>query len=258
MKSFFFKALSGLLLLAFLSSCSGHVDLRTLWLNREGKSLLVAGRGESAQKKYIEALQYDPLLPELQLNLGLAYEVSQQPDNAMKQYESAQSFASEDLQKFVSYFNQAQLYGKQQKVEEALKFYQMALDLKPDSKEVKTNIELLIKQNEGGSGQNKKDDQEQKQDQKKDQGKDQQDQDDKNKDQNKDQKDDKDKKDPKDQDQKKEFQPNQKYKPREFKGELSPADIKKILGEIKQQEQKIRAEYNKKNDFKEQPRDKDW
>ena len=44
----------------------------------------------------------------------------------------------------------------------------------------------------------------------------------------------------------------------EFKGELSRGDVKKILDEIKQQEQKIRAEYNKKNDYKERPRDKDW
>ena len=33
--------------------------------------------------------------------------------------------------------------------------------------------------------------------------------------------------------------------------------VKKILEELKQQEQKIRAEYNRKG-AKERPRDKDW
>jgi len=38
---------------------------------------------------------------------------------------------------------------------------------------------------------------------------------------------------------------------------LSPSDVNKILGELKQQEQRIRGEYNRK-EAKEPPRGKDW
>jgi hypothetical protein len=126
--------------------------------------------------------------------------------------------------------------------------YQKALEIIPSSNEVKTNIELLIQQQQGQSGgegqqnQPQQGDQQQNQDQKNQEGKDQKDQ----KDQEQDQKEGKQK------------QQSQKYKPRPFNGkELSEGDVKKILGELKQQEEKIRAEYNRK-DVKEQPRDKDW
>jgi len=116
-----------------------------------------------------------------------------------------------------------------------LALYQKALSVIPSSKEVKTNIELLLQQQQGqgdGKGDNKNNDskgngQGQSQDQKKDQ-------------------------------QPQQYQQSTKYKPRQFQGkELNEGDVKKILGELKQQESKIRAEYNKK-EMKEQPRDKDW
>ncbi|HEY1078895.1 MAG TPA: tetratricopeptide repeat protein, partial [Bdellovibrio sp.] len=157
-------------------------------------------------------------------------------------------------------FNQAQLLGKQKKVDEAIALYQKALDLVPTSQEAKNNIELLTQQQAGGG---KGQDQENKDDQKQEgkESKDSKDQKDP-----KDPKDDKDKKDEKKPDEKdgkeKEEKPKEpksspKYKPRPFNGkELSEGDVKKILGELKQQEEKIRAEYNKSG--KEQPRDKDW
>ena len=49
-----------------------------------------------------------------------------------------------------------------------------------------------------------------------------------------------------------------KYKPRPFQGDqLSEGDVKKILGELRSQEQKIRANYDKK-ERKEKKNDKDW
>ena len=140
-------------------------------------------------------------------------------------------------------FNQAQLLGKAKKVDEALELYQKCLDIVPTSKEVKINIELLTQsqQGKGGSDQQQNKDQNQKgnqnqQQQNKD-GKDQKDQKDQNKDGD----------DKKDEQQKKEYQNSAKYKPRPFNGkELSEGDVKKILGEIKQQESKIRAEFNRK------------
>jgi len=237
----------------FLSGCDGAIDLRTLKLNREAGQAIKSEQSELAKQKYIEALGYDPLLPELQINLGLSYELSKDEEKALQQYAGSYSLSKTEEQKFVSLYNQGQLLGRLKKIDEALEKYQLALEIVPSSKEIKTNIELLIQEKQGGQGKGSDQNQDQKDQQNKDQNQDQQNKDKKD---NKDQKDDKDK-DQKDQQDKK-VQQSQQYKPREFKGELSPADIKKILGEIKQQEQKIRAEYNKKNDFKEQPREKDW
>ena len=249
------------LVLAVTAGCGEqNPHLKTLELNRDGNKQLKAQNLPAAADKYIEALRFNPFLPELHSNLGLTFEAQQQAEKAQQSYTEAGRLA--DLVKdpemqFVSRFNQAQLLGKAKKVDEAIALYQEALDIIPSSKEAKTNIELLVQQQQGGGGKG----QDQKDQQQGGQGNQQQ--------QNKDQKDKKDNKDNKNQDQKdqdqkdgekkdKQYQGSPKYKPRPFNGkELSEGDVKKILGEIKQQEGKIRADYNRK-EVKEQPRDKDW
>lgn len=236
--------------------------LKSLWLNRQANTQLKAQNYAAAFDSYIKTLEFDPFSAETHLDLGLTYEGQQQPEKAAPSYENALKYAKNDDVKFMAYFNQAQLLGKDKKVDEALELYQKALGIEPASKETKHNIELLIQtqqQDQKGGGDDKKDqkDQKDKQDQqdKQDQkdNKDKKDQKD-NKDQKKDDKDGKDKK----KEQPQQYGKNQKYQPRPFKGqELSEGDVKKILGEIKQQEQKIRSEYNRK-EVKEQPRDKDW
>jgi len=239
------------LFLPFLFSCGKTPDPRTLWHNRQAVKFLNGKNNEASQQELLEAFQYDPYQPELHLNLGLNLELRQDTEKALQQYGTAERYAENPFQKFVSRFNRAQLLGRQKKTEEALQEYQRALEIAPTSKEAKTNIELLMQSQQGQSdqqqqnNQNNQDQKDQKQDQKDQQNKDDQ----KKQDEQKDNK-----------DQKKEYKPNSKYQPREFKGELSPSDVKKILDEIKQQEQKIRAEYNKKNEYKykERPNEKDW
>jgi hypothetical protein len=150
---------------------------------------------------------------------------------------------------YVGNFNLAEINGRDKKVPEALAYYQAALEMKPDSMEAKTNIELLISQQQsGGEGKDKKDDQDKKKD-----DKDKKD----GKSDDKDKKDDKEDKDKKDDKQPKQYGKN-RPQPQKFKSEeLRQDDVNKILGEIRQQEQKIRQEYNKKV-IKEQPNGKDW
>lgn len=229
----------------FMISCGKNPDVRTIWHNHQSIKLLNSKNPEGSQKDLIEALRFDPFQPEVHLNLGLNFEILNQNENALKQYSTVEKYSNNSFQVFISRFNRAQLLAREKKIEEALAVYQSALEIVPTSKEVKTNIELLTQQQQG-DGQGKGDQNEQK---------DNKSQDDKpNK--NDDDKDQKDKEQK--ENQKKDYKPNQKYQPREFKGELSKSDVKKILDELKQQEQKIRAEYNKKNDYKERPRGKDW
>jgi hypothetical protein len=122
----------------------------------------------------------------------------------------------------------------------------------PSSKEVKINIELLIQSQQKSGKSDDKDNKDKKDSKDKDKnGKDQQPKEG-------DGKEDKENKDGKDDKVDKKYKDSAKYKPRPFDGkDLNEGDVKKILGEIKQQESKIRAEYNRK-EMKERPRDKDW
>ncbi len=238
------------ILALMLSACTQVSRPETLLLVREGNVLFAKQSYQAAADKYVEALRYDPFQAETHLNLGLSFELLQQADKALQSYQQAEKLAQSPKVKFMALFNQAQLLGKAKKVDEALDLYQRSLEIMPSSKEVKTNIELLIQDQQGGKdGENKDQPQDQQQQQQKQQG------------DKKDQKDQKDKQDQGEQEKKedkKQYEQSSKYQPRKFDSkELSESDVKKILGELKQQEQKIRAEFNRK-ESKEQPRDKDW
>lgn len=240
--------------LVALAGCGKSTSPQTLMLNREGNALLLKQSYAAAVDKYVEALKYDPFKAELHLNMGLAFEGLQQPDKALQSYAQADKLAASPEVKFMARFNQAQLLAKGKKVDEALALYQKALEIEPTSKETKTNIELLTQQQQGQGGQSdNKDNKDQKQNQQQQQN--QQNKDNKDKKDNKDNKDDK---NPDKQKQDKKYENSPKYQPRKFDSkDLSESDVKKILGELRQQEQKIRAEFNRK-DVKEQPREKDW
>lgn len=231
-----------LFLLLFLTGCGYEIDPQTLYFNRQGVKLIEEKNSTDAQSAFINALGIDPFVSEIHVNLGLTYAELKQPENALKSFESAEKWSQNNQASFVSRFNQGVTRTQNKQIEEALLAYQKALDVVPDSKETKTNIELLISSNSQKSGEGES---EEKKDGKGDQP-------------NKDKKDsDKESEDKEKNEEPKEYQKNENYKPREFKGDLSETDVKKILGELKQQEQKIRGQFYR-NETKERPRDKDW
>lgn len=230
-----------LFLFLALSGCGVSSTWQALRENSAGVAALKAQNPGGASEHFITGLAGAPFEPVLHLNLGLSLDQQKKPDDAVKSYVVAEAMARNDVEKFIARFNLGEAYGRAKKIDEALMWYQRALEIKPDSLETKVNIELLINQ-QGKGGQDQQQDGQGQGDQKQD-----------SKDQNKDNKDDKDKKDS----DKKEYGQTPKYQPRPFKGELNESEVKKILGEIRQQEQKIRAEFNRK-EVKERPRDKDW
>jgi Ca-activated chloride channel family protein len=247
--------------------CEQIPDPRLFLENKLGQKFMEAQNFVESRDHFAAALEYDPFRPELHTNLGLGFLLSQDPDKALQSFKKSEDYSvglrQEAPLRFVNRFNQGVVHSMQGRIDEALAGYQQALAINPDSLETKTNIELLVQSQQNQSeGDSKNSDPNKEKDSKKDSdkskdgkdqdGKDQKDKDQKDKD--KDQKD-KDKKDEKDKNR--DYKANQKYKPREFKGELNPADVNKILGEIKSQEQKIRANYNK-SEAKDKPRDKDW
>lgn len=266
-----------LVCLLFLMSCQKDervfsqdlISIPALFEDQTAAALVKAEKFEEALGVYIDILEKEPGQAQVHSNVGVIMSQIQKEDEALKSWQHALKLAEErkDLATlFAVNFNLGAYYGAKKNVAEALKYYQAALDIVPTSNEAKTNIELLTQsQNQGGNGDNKNQDQKDQQNQQ-NKGQDQKDQknkdqskDQKDKDQSKDGKDDQKKQDPKDEqgkDQKRES--SGKYKPRPFKGDqLNEGDVKKILGELRSQEQKIRANFDKKEQ-KDSGNEKDW
>ncbi len=208
---------------------------------------------EKALEENLKILEHDTDIPQVHSNLGIVFDQLSKPEQAEKSFSEALRLieAAEKKQmnsvsptdQFQVYYNLGVYYGQKKEIDKALAFYQSALDFNPASIETKHNIELLI--------QSQQQQQQQKSDQEKKDGE-----------SGENDKDDKDKKDDKG-DQKKDSGKDRKntpkYQPRAFKGDqLGEADVKKILGELSQQDRKIRAQYNKKEQQRENRNAKDW
>jgi tetratricopeptide (TPR) repeat protein len=193
---------------------------------------------ESKQILQNEVIE-NPGSPELKYNFGKVFEKSNEVDDAIREYvAAAKSNQNSELQ-FQSLFNAARLYGDKKDIPNALKYYQLALDIKPDSLEVKTNIELLIQNGGGGGGGENNQQQNQNQDQnenKEGDGKQNQ-----------------------QQPPPPQGKPEQKkQQPQKFKSqELSEQDVRRILEELKRQEDQIRKKMNEQK-TQESPIGKDW
>ena len=192
-----------------------------------------------AYQDFLKALAVEPLNPDLQTNLGMTFVANEEWEKAAAAFQSAYDMAKGDrAREFMALFNLAFAQWQKGDIDAALKSYQKALELEPESLEVKTNIELMW-QSQQGKGQSKDGKGGGQGDDKKDQ-KDQKDQSDKEKNQDK------------------QYSNQKQQQPKPFEGkDLSKEDVRKILDEISNQEQSIRAkEYDK--GAKERGYDKDW
>lgn len=215
-------------------------------LNKEAlRNFKEEAYGQSLQN-LIQALESEPMNPKIHLNLGMALLAMGEPEKAAKAFSSAASLTSNPEERFVALFNEGYAAGEAKQIEQALQAYQKALEIEPDSVEVKTNIELLMsgqQNNQGqGEGQNNQDNKE---------GSSQGDSSDEGDNPEK-------KENDQGQGQQQQQQQPQPQKPQQFKSkELTASDVKKILEELKSQEQGIRAKEYEKGP-KERPSGKDW
>lgn len=235
-----------LLLLALWSGAATQASTIQSYLsNRSALSAMEKKQYMESQKSLLQALESDPLDPRLHLNLGMNLYAMEEPAKAAQAFASAAKVARTREEKFVALFNEAFCLGESKQIEKALEKYQEALGLNPESREVKVNIELLLAQQGQGQGDGQGDPSQNQQGQGKGQG------------QGQDQKEDQKDQQGQGQDQKQD-QPQSQKKPQNFKSQdLSPSDVKKILEELKSQEQGIRAkEYDKAP--KERTGGKDW
>lgn len=204
--------------------------------NRQGVNSFTNGDMGLALSHWTDALSYNPSELKLHYNLGLGFQTSQRGPEAEASYNMVmKSPHATPEEKFAVEYNLGVMAQKNKDIDGAIKHYQAALDIVPDSRETKINIELLIQQGGGGGqGENKDQSGDQKQDPKDGEGEGEKDQ------------------------PPKQYAPNKPQKPQFKSEELTPSDVNKILGELKQQEQRIRAEFGKRQQGKENPGGKDW
>ena len=237
-----------------------YPSLFSYYYNYKARKALENKSPELALEYTLRILELEPQAAQIHSNLAVIFDYLQKKDESEKSHQQALKILESHLTNlrqidaFQIFYNLGVYYGAQKKIDQALQFYQRALDIDPTSIETKHNIELLIQsqQQQQQNGQSQNQDQKVNQSEQKQDPKDQKDNKDK-KDQDK-----KDDKDKKEQDQNKDRSQTPKYQPRPFKGDqLSEGDVKKILGELSEQDKKIRANFNKK-ERKEGRNDKDW
>lgn len=209
------RRVSLLAMLIFVVGCSEVTnELKVIVDNNAGVMDLYRERDQEALQRFAAAVARDPFHPQLQMNLGVAYEVLEDFDKAYQSYNLV--LEAENLKadvEFQALFNLARVEGHRQNIKEALELYQRALKLNPKSQEVKHNIELLLAgegsgqgdgedDSEGGEGSSEGEDNEQP-----------------------------DNSDQQQEEEKEQPQPE----------ELRPEDVEQILEELSRQEKRIRA-----------------
>jgi Ca-activated chloride channel homolog len=219
-------------------------QVKLWWGIREGVAHFQAERTFEAYKKFLDIVEDFPKLSLTHFNLGTTFDKNEDGPKAEAEYLTAINLNTDPVSVFSANFNLAIRRTKEKKINEALERYQAALKIIPDSKEVKTNIELLFKSQSGGGEGDSNSDQDQKGD------KDKRDQ--KPKDGGKDQKDQKN-------NSNQPYDQNRKKMPKPFKSEeLSKQDMERILEELKRQENQIRGRMHQENKSEEKPVEKDW
>lgn len=211
---------------------AGATTFNSYSRNRDGIKKFEDKSYYPAYQEFMKALEDDPLNPELHLNIARSLEANEEFEKAEQAYKGVLKILPKDsTRRFEALFNLAGVQAKAKKIDQALETYQMALEMDPDSIEVKTNIELLWQGGGEGEGDGKEGEE---------------------------QKDKKDGKGQQDKEEQKSPPKKEKQQPKPFDSkDLSPQDVKKILDEIKNQEQSIRAEENDKGAKQAQP-EKDW
>lgn len=98
-----------------------------------------------AQNQFLEILSMNESHFSARLNLALIHSLQGQKAEALQEYRNVFEASKNKHFRFYSYFNSGFLKGFENK-DEALDFYQKALQERKTSLEVKTNIELLMKE----------------------------------------------------------------------------------------------------------------
>ena len=130
--------------------------------NNQAVLYMIQKKYEKAEQKWRQALGENSLFPFYRMNLALNYMLWEQPEKAIREYEVTKNlvgkinYPNKEEVLFYSSFNSAVAATQKGGRERAVDFYQQALVPRVESLEVKTNIELLIKESHSSSQDEKK------------------------------------------------------------------------------------------------------
>lgn len=252
--------------LFFFCASSEAKDLNVVFKNNMALKKIERERVVDAYEEFVGLLARSPFDPTLQFNVGSSLILLGEKEKAPILYKQLLTQVDELLKKenidpdlkqelylvkFAIHYNLGVLHQAEQQIEPALEHYQAALELKPDSKEIKTNIEMMFGSGGGKGDKNKKEqDKEGEGDNKDSQGQDGKDPKDKKEDK-------KDSESPQEKQEREKLE-KEKQKQREFdQKQMSMEDLKRIMEELKDQEQGIRAKFQGKGG-KNGRKEKEW
>ena len=130
--------------------------------DRRGVYLLRMKKPIQATEQFQKAIEEQPLSHFSHLNLGLSYDLQNQPLKAIEKYKWViKTFMN--IPEFAAYFNLGELNGRLGYRDEALKNYQSALQFELDTEKIKQNIELLFQKNKKSQEEQKEQDQQKQQ-----------------------------------------------------------------------------------------------
>ena len=253
-----------ILLIALFWNMSWGKELSLIYDNNQGVSLFLMNKKLEAYETFMGLTANDPDDLDVQFNLASSLQALGEEEKALKLYSTLLRKIEKQLLsspqenvpalqriRFASFYNSGVAHQVMHQIPEALANYQQALALVPQSQEIKVNIEMMFAGGQGkGKGDNKdKKDKSDGQGDSENQDQDQQQNEDQEQEKNQDQKQQPkdDKKDQNKEKQKKQF--DQKY--------MSNEDLKRIMEELKEQEQKIRAKMERQGG-KSAAKDKEW
>lgn len=258
------RALSGMIkiLLVFIffivTAAAEARGLRLIYNNNKGVVHALLQKNQEALDQFVALTAQDPddlmvkfniaatlnSLGEFEKSIKLNTTLLREIEEKLKTADSDSEKQELINLKFAALFNRGVSYQLMENKTLALESYQGALALSPDSKEIKTNIEMMFSGNGGGKGKDKnKQNQDGKGEGEPEDSEGEQEQQETKEQQSKDQKDQQQKKQPK------EF--DQKY--------MSNEDLKRIMEELKDQEQKIRAKMDRQGGKNaDGKKDKEW
>lgn len=229
-----------ILFLAIINLTSCDRESEIVFANNKAVKDYQKGKKNDAYEGFVKNLAKDPFSLLLQFNVSSGFIAMGDGDKALKNYDIID--AKEDLKTkspeiyMGTNYNKGVLYGSAKEIEKALVSYQRALEIDPNHMQTKINIELLTQGGGGGGGGKNNDKDKNKEGE---QGKE-------NAENNK------------ESDGKERQQPKQ---PQNFdQGQMSLEDVRKIMEELKQQEQNIRAKNMRGDQEKKQSPDngKNW
>ncbi len=209
------------------------------FLNDNNQAIFYLGQKnyQKAQSLFLKGLEKDSFPPIYRMNLAFSYLLSKEYERSIQEYQLIVRFSKEGREfqnslgakqtAFYSFFNSAVSASVNQKTEQALSFYQEALQFQPLSPEVKTNIELLLRNQKSKPDSSKKDKKNEKSKNQKKQGKGKK-------------------------DEKKERQA------RGEKGKLDEQQVKSILESIQEKEKQIKNRRRIEQNQRSRINKKDW